>query len=218
MENEFAIGDRVRHSKLMEWGIGQVVYANPPILTIFFEVAVEKKIRTDLVKLRRVDGPDAESTALDSRFKAKRTAKRRRFNDPIFFNDGRKTSRKKFIESLGAICANWYWSWSFINREEKKIIFGAWQDFISGNRALIFSEEWKIKGGRNRSSWPESRENLRLVEEEGYSLHVFTMIEDPDHPEKEYGRRKIGAILNDIAKADLFKEGDEWYAIYQKHT
>jgi hypothetical protein len=218
MNNDFAIGDRVRHSKLLEWGIGQVVYTNPPIFTIFFEVAGEKKIRIDLVELRRVDGADAESTLLDAKFKAKRSPKRRRFNDPCFYNEGKNTSRKQFIESLGATCANWYWSWSFINREEKKNIFGAWQDFISGNRARIFSEEWKIKRGRNRSSWPESRENLRLVEEEGYSLHVFTMIEDPDHPEKEYGRRKIGAILNDISEAELVKEGDEWYAVFPVHN
>jgi hypothetical protein len=214
MENEFAVGDRVKHPKLTEWGIGQVINISPPILTIYFDIVGEKKLRTDLVVLRHVDGPDAESAVLDAKFKAKRAAKQKRFNDPLFYNEGKKTSRKQFIESLGAACSNWNWSWSFVNNDEKKIIFGAWQDLMKGNRALIFSNKWKTRDGRNQSPWPESRENLRLIEEEGYSLHVFTMIMDPDFNPEGIGRRKIGAFLKDIAEAELLKSEDDWYAIF----
>ncbi|HIH0854662.1 HNH endonuclease, partial [Vibrio cholerae] len=28
-------------------------------------------------------------------------------------------SRKKFMESVGATCSNWNWSWSFVNHEER---------------------------------------------------------------------------------------------------
>lgn len=211
---EFNIGDRVRHPKLPEWGVGQVVGISPPILSLFFESVGEKKIKTDVVDLRLVEGSDAESIVLDSKFKAKRKTTRRHFADPSFYNAGKKTSRKRFIESLGATCSNWNWSWSFVNHDEKKVIFGAWQDFIKGNRALIFSNEWKTRRDRNQSPWPESRENLRLIEEESYSLHVFTMIMDPDFDPELEGRRKIGAILNDVASAELLKDGEEWYALF----
>lgn len=215
MSIEFTIGDRLRHPQMGEWGIGQVVNTKFPLLTVFFEAVGEKKIRTDLIELHQVSGPDAESAVLDSKFKAKRRPKQRRFDDPRFYDSGKTTSRKKFIESLGATCSNWNWSWSFTNHDDKKIIFGAWQDMIKGNRALIFSKQWKTRGGRNQSPWPESRENLRLIEEEGYSLYVYTMIMDPDFDsEWENGRRKIGAILNDVTQAELVNEGEDWFAVF----
>lgn len=219
MSNEFSIGDRLLHPKMNEWGIGQVVNVNSSVLTVFFEKVGEKKIRIDIVELQRLAVTEAESAILDAKFKAKRQSKQRRFNDPRYYNSGKTTSRKQFIESQGATCANWNWSWSFINREEKKIIFGAWQDLMQGNRALIFSNEWKKRRNRNQSPWPESRENIRLIEEEGYSLHVYTMIMDPDFDsEWEQGRRKIGAILNDVTEAELLNEGDNWFAVFSRQA
>lgn len=105
-----------------------------------------------------------------------------------------------------------------MNHDEKRVIFGAWQDFIKGNRSLIFSNKWKTRRDRNQNAWPESRENLRLIEEESYSLHVFTMIVDPDFDLESEERRKIAAILNDVAEAELINEGDEWYAIFPEQT
>lgn len=54
------------------------------------------------------------------------------------------STRKAFIESLGATCRNWTWSWSFINERERKIIFGAWDINTSGGRALILSDDWVL--------------------------------------------------------------------------
>lgn len=48
-------------------------------------------------------------------------------------------SRKKFIESHGATCKNWNWSWSFINDAEKFIIFGAWDVYDDGNMSQILA-------------------------------------------------------------------------------
>lgn len=215
MSSEIAIGDRVIHPKMTQWGVGQVTAASTDNVTIYFESAGEKKIRTDLVNLRKVDGAEAESSILDSKFKARRRTKQERIYDPSLYNGGKKTSRRQFIQSLGGTCANWNWSWSFINENEKKIIFGAWQDYIKGNRALIFSDDWKTRYGKKRPSWPESRENIRLIEEEGYSLHVFTMIMDPNAiTEYEKGPRKIGAFLNDVTQAELLREGNNWYAVF----
>jgi len=85
-------------------------------------------------------------------------------------------SRRKFIESHGATCANWQWSWSFINEEKRFIIFGAWDKNTEGNRTEILSDEWRINdsGGRRRA-YKQSREHIRLVEEEGYDLYTFPM-------------------------------------------
>ena len=200
------------------WGVGQIVAVDPEHITVYFETVGEKKLKVDLVNLRKVQGDEATSSVLDSKFKAKRISRRKRFDDPKYFNRG-STSRKQFIESMGATCSNWNWSWSFVNANQKKIIFGLWQDLIEGNRGLIFSEDWKIRNGKRRPSWPESRENLRLVEEEGYSLHVFTMINDPDaESEFEDGPRKIGAILNDVAQAQLVRKGGDWYALFASQS
>jgi len=35
-------------------------------------------------------------------------------------------SRKKFIESVGATCDNWNWSWSFVNHKDRFVVFGLW--------------------------------------------------------------------------------------------
>src|SRR5687768_11323259 len=119
MSGEIAIGDRVIHPKMWAWGIGEVTSTNPPNITVFFETAGEKNLRIDIVSLQKVDGAEAKSSLLDSKFKTKRKAKKRRFDDPKFFNGGKNTSRKQFIENLGATCANWNWSWSFVNHDEK---------------------------------------------------------------------------------------------------
>jgi len=53
-------------------------------------------------------------------------------------------SRKQFIEKLGATCAKWNWSWSFINESKKEIIFGVWDDRAIGIHWLIFTYDWKM--------------------------------------------------------------------------
>ena len=85
-------------------------------------------------------------------------------------------SRKQFIESQGATCKNWNWSWSFFNEAEKFIIFGAWDIHDSGNTNLILSEDWVTNGKGNKSlGYKQSREHIRLIEEENYQLKTFPM-------------------------------------------
>ena len=87
-------------------------------------------------------------------------------------------SRRQFIESQGAPCANWTWSWSFINEAERTIILGAWDTVNEGGKALILSEDWQVsKKGRKLPGYAQSREHLRLVEEQGYVLKTFPMKE-----------------------------------------
>ena len=76
------------------------------------------------------------------------------------------TNRKQFMESVGATCANWQWSWSFVNHVERFVVFGVWDINESG---LIFDVTWK---GRSHK---QSLEHIRLIKEDGYALKTFKM-------------------------------------------
>ena len=92
------------------------------------------------------------------------------------------TNRKQFMESVGA-CANWQWSWSFVNHAERFVVFGLWDINESG---LIFDVTWK---GRSHK---QSLEHIRLIREEGYALKTFKMewSRTPD------GKTKIKSMLS----------------------
>ncbi len=78
-------------------------------------------------------------------------------------------SRKQFIESHGATCRNWMWSWSFVNVAEKFVIFGAWDVYEEGNKTLILGEDWGTsRRGKKQPGYEQSREHIRLIEDEGY--------------------------------------------------
>lgn len=126
-----------------------------------------------------------------------------------------KQSRREFIESVGATCRNWQWSWSFVNHHEKFIVFGAWDINTSGRRSLILSSKWERKPtGRRNPGYEQSLEHVRLVADEGYRLKTFPM--------KWSGERKDDAgdgpakiddftpILNDRG---LLQIGNDWYAM-----
>ena len=86
-------------------------------------------------------------------------------------------SRQQFIESHGATCRNFRWSWSFINKKDKTIISGTWDRWDRGNKCLIFSEDWQTnEKGRKLPGYKQSREHIRLIEEEGYQLKTFPQI------------------------------------------
>ncbi|WP_082221648.1 HNH endonuclease [Herbaspirillum chlorophenolicum] len=124
-------------------------------------------------------------------------------------------SRKKFILANGAICANWTWSWSFVNHNEKFIIFGAWDTNTKENGALIFSEKWQRKrNGSKRPAYPQSREHIRLIEEEGYSLKVFRIIFSDEKQDAEGdGPSTIKGFERVLSNKYLKKVGVNWYAV-----
>ncbi|MCO5784156.1 hypothetical protein [Citrobacter meridianamericanus] len=62
------------------------------------------------------------------------------FSDKMLLNQGAgrdSVNRKQFIQSRGATCRNWTWSWSFINHDEQFVIFGAWDTGREKERAVI---------------------------------------------------------------------------------
>jgi 5-methylcytosine-specific restriction protein A len=126
-------------------------------------------------------------------------------------------SRKQFIESQGATCKNWTWSWSFVNEAEKFIIFGAWDVYDDGNMTLILSEDWEIsrKGSRQRG-YPQSREHIRLIEEEGYKLKTFPM-EYEAAGEEEGAPAKIKGFTQNLSDKKLIRIDNSWYASDQTY-
>lgn len=122
-------------------------------------------------------------------------------------------SRKQFIESQGATCRNWTWSWSFINEKEKTIIFGAWDIHTDGNTSLIFSEDWQTLDGKKQPGYNQSREHIRLIEEEGFQLKTFRMKFSFDKKTEDGGGpAKIESFEPRLVVKSLTKVGNNWYA------
>ena len=118
-------------------------------------------------------------------------------------------SRKQFIQSHGATCKNWFWSWSFVNERERFVIFGAW-DPLGGGMAKIFSEDWKIDAkGRATRGYKQSLEHIRLIEEEDYELRTLSM-------EPETGRDgvipRIKSFERKLTIQKLKHVGKDWFA------
>jgi len=123
-------------------------------------------------------------------------------------------SRKQFIESHGATCRNWNWSWSFINESERVIIFGAWDRWNDGKAALILSESWaRTRKGNKSPGYSQSREHVKLIHEENYRLMTFPMKYSEElHGEDGSGPGKIGKFDPVLTEKVLYRRGSEWYA------
>ena len=121
-------------------------------------------------------------------------------------------SRKQFIESQGATCKNWNWSWSFVNVLERFVIFGAWDRFMAGRRAKIFSEDWAIDARGNASKgYKQSLEHIRLIEEEGYKLRTFPM-QPVDETWQDGVIPKIKSFTPKLTAKKLTRIGNDWFA------
>lgn len=123
-------------------------------------------------------------------------------------------NRKQFIESQGATCRNWTWSWSFVNQQKRFIIFGAWDRNTDGNTSLILSEEWQVsRRGRKQPAYEQSREHIKLIEEEGYKLMTFPMkYSDANKDEDGTGPAKIDGFEPKLTEKTLKRVGGKWYA------
>jgi 5-methylcytosine-specific restriction enzyme A len=117
-------------------------------------------------------------------------------------------NRREFIESQGATCKNWQWSWSFINKAKRIIIFGAWDRDTVGKQTRIFSDDWERNRHGKNPGYSQSREHIRLVEEEGYQLMTFPMHRE-DHKD---GHAKIGGFSPTLTKRKLTRVGRDWFA------
>ena len=120
-------------------------------------------------------------------------------------------NRKQFIESQGATCKNWTWSWSFVNESKRLVIFGAWDKNTSGKTAKILSEDWAKQRGHKQAGYDQSREHIRLIEENGYRLMTFPM--QRSDTEVDDGPAKIEGFTQQLTEKSLTKIGNAWYAV-----
>jgi len=114
-------------------------------------------------------------------------------------------SRKQFIESVGATCKNWNWSWSFVNHQEKFVIFGLWDVHEDG---LIFDSKWDGNGRK------QSLEHIDLIENDGYQLKTFPM----QYEEGENGTAKIKSFDPVLENKVLAGLSGSWYALSSQRS
>ncbi|MBZ9604262.1 HNH endonuclease [Phyllobacterium chamaecytisi] len=85
-------------------------------------------------------------------------------------------NRKQFIQSHGASCKNWTWSWSFVNHDDRFVIFGVWEGEDTSKFRLVLHNDWEISAkGIKQPGYSQAVEHIRLVEDEGYALRTFSM-------------------------------------------
>jgi 5-methylcytosine-specific restriction protein A len=120
-------------------------------------------------------------------------------------------NRKHFIQSHGATCANWNWSWSFIHQEKRFIIFGEWRQRPGGSGGLIFSEDWEFRKGIKNKGYNQSREHIRLIEQGEFKLFTFFM--DAEEPPDGSGEPvKIKGFEPRLIEKKLKRDGKNWFA------
>lgn len=121
-------------------------------------------------------------------------------------------TRKKFIGLQGATCKNWSWSWSFINKSKKFIIFGIWNFNDSENKGLILSEDWeKSHKGRHQPGYSQAIEHIKLIEKDNYQLKTF-LIEHSSANNQENSSAKIKSFTKKLSNKKLVRVKNEWYA------
>ena len=123
-------------------------------------------------------------------------------------------SRRTFIQSHGATCRNWAWSWAFIDQAKEIVIFGAWDINTSGGVAKILDERWeRSAAGRRNPAYPEALEYLGLVESGAYRLMTFTILySDKRQDSKGMGPASIRGIVPTLTECGLSKVGSTWFA------
>lgn len=119
-------------------------------------------------------------------------------------------NRKQFIQSLGATCRNWTWSWSFISHDTQRVIFGAWDVEREQERAVILREEWEYSTRHKKQpGYTQAIEHIGFILE-GYDLFTFNMVFS-HHPENP----NVASIRDFERRLDsrfLRKEGTVCYA------
>lgn len=121
----------------------------------------------------------------------------------------KEINRKQFVQSVGATCKNWTWSWSFVNEKEKFVLFGAWDNLEDENGSLILSKKWEIYNGRKKPGYTQALEHLDLVMNEGYQLKTYKMFGTNGGEENA----KITSFKTDMTDRELNRVDGEWYAV-----
>lgn len=124
-------------------------------------------------------------------------------------------NRKKFIESCGATCSNWTWSWSFVNHKDRVVIFGAWDYHAKQNSYLILNATWEVSDkGRKQPGYSQAREHIELVQKAGYALMTFTMYPSDKHKDENgHGPAKIRDFERRLTLRTLKQVKQKYFAV-----
>lgn len=123
-------------------------------------------------------------------------------------------SRRAFIESTGASCKNWRWSWAFVNHGSREVIFGAWDVTQQGEKYIILQDDWMTsEKGRKQPAYGEAAEYVELVQVKQYSLRIFPMIHAPLDRKRPGGTSTIVNFSPNLIMCNLVRGKGRWIAI-----
>lgn len=121
-------------------------------------------------------------------------------------------SRAKFVkDELGAIPHNPRNAWSYVNHDEKLIVFGAWSHEENRGDQLIFSRGWRRDANNRRTaSYGPSIRHIEHILEEGYKLYTFRQ-----HAVlgTESGVPRIRDFDRELNEKQLIERGQCFYAV-----
>lgn len=125
-------------------------------------------------------------------------------------------SRLKFARSMGAEPHNPYNAWSYINHEERFVLFGVWADGEVNDRQHIFSSTWKENAkGKKPASYAPSLRHLEYILEEGYELRTFRQYSKDDDGS---GIPKIKSFDATYESRSLVVAGENFFAVEHKEA
>ena len=129
-------------------------------------------------------------------------------------------SRRSFIESLGATCRNWTWSWAFIHEPKKLVIFGAWDINTSGGIAQLLDEKWeRSANGRRSPAYAEARDYLERVLNGQYRLMTFPILFSAKRKDASgTGPSTIKGFEPELTECSLTKVGTRWLSSPMSNT
>ncbi len=123
-------------------------------------------------------------------------------------------NRKQFIQSVGATCLNWNWSWSFVNHDKRFVVFGYSENDRNGDKLKILSEDWKFgQDGKKKKAYPQSLKHIDLIQNEGYQLKVFKLEYETIQNKKGFKVESIKSFECELKDKKLTKDKRDWFAV-----
>lgn len=125
-------------------------------------------------------------------------------------------NRKTFIESQGATCANWQWSWSFVNERARFVIFGVWDNNETDEGGKILGKSWeKNQNGHLNKGYGQSIKHINLIKYSDFDLLTFPQFAKRDQDVNimtDTRRISIGKIIPVLERRFVFETEDGWYS------
>ena len=89
-----------------------------------------------------------------------------------------------------------------------------WDKYDEGGKAKILSKDWAISHKGKRSlGYLQSREHIRLIEEEGYQLKTFPMGYTTADESDQEAPAKIKGFTPELSDKKLIRIENCWFAL-----